>query len=88
MSRGRNMNIRENFPPVVYLPCAAEVSTAVAAAVQCRTTCDGRSAVLVNSELDRSPGDRASTHSTCLEPTLPGNVCARNRGADCGDRTG
>lgn len=47
------MNIPKNFPPVVYLPCTDEVSVVDHAALQFRTTRDGRSAVLAYSALDR-----------------------------------
>lgn len=45
--------IPHDFPPVVYLPCVAQVSEPDRAEVEMRTTRDGRVALLAYSALDR-----------------------------------
>lgn len=45
--------IPQDFPPVVYLPCAETVVDASQARVAMRTTRDGRVALLAYSALDR-----------------------------------
>ena len=45
--------IPREFPPVVYLPCAEQVSEANNACIDMRETRDGRIALLAYSALDR-----------------------------------
>ncbi|MDG4831852.1 hypothetical protein O7627_21460 [Solwaraspora sp. WMMD1047] len=59
-----------DFPPVVYLPCLAEVTDAADARIVMRTTKDGRLALLAYSALDRLRNCCGPTQPWIVAPTI------------------
>ncbi|MFV0286214.1 MAG: SAV_915 family protein [Demequina sp.] len=57
------------LPPVVYVPCVAEVAMAADAQLEYRRTKDGRSALLAYSALDRLRRGMGDTQPWAVMPT-------------------
>lgn len=59
-----------DYPPVVYVPCAREVTDVDDLEVEYRTTRDGRAALLVYSALDRLHTCCGNAQPWFLMPTM------------------